>query len=191
MSDKKKYPGLSFKDWLVSLKVLFPLLGIVLSAYLGILAPDKIIPKPLYGLNILSSLIILVSIILNYVWRENIIKRIKLISSFTFILLLILLGFHTLFVEKVSYQNPSQEIYYLVGFSYADSNLQNTPDEIVIKQAGGDMQALKTTYKKYILITFLYSITYLLLLNGIVFSLGGIMLKNKSPQRNQQTNFST
>tara|TARA_R110002124_G_scaffold17532_3_gene73535 strand:- start:421734 stop:422309 length:576 start_codon:yes stop_codon:yes gene_type:complete len=172
-------PNDSFLEWLKSVNLIFPILSLILGAFLGIFAPEKIIPEPLSVIKIMGTVIIVVAFIFTYVWRDFIKSKLKLISLSMLALLIVIIILNLFFVKMVTYHNPHENVYYLVGNSTTDEKFDNIPNDELIRQTGGEWETLNEIYKNYTLISLIFSFSYLLLMIAIVFSIGGASMKNR------------
>jgi hypothetical protein len=165
---------LGFFDWIKSIPASYALLAAAISAAVGLFAPERLLPEPLVPFRFLASLIVVVAFVLTWAWRTALRRHLRVVATVTAVLLLVLGTLNVLFVRQVSYQNPAEERYVLVGLTVADEDLRGMSDQDVVRQVGSELSALRGAYGPHlVLVVLAYALCYLLLIQSVILSLGG------------------
>src|SRR5262245_9093020 len=185
-ADSAPHEPLGFIDWIKSIPATYALLAAAISAAVGLFAPERLLPEPLVPFRLLASLIVVVAFVLTWAWRTALRRHLRMTTTITAVLLLVLGTLNVLFVRQVSYQNPTEQRYVLVGLAVADEDLRGMSDQDVIRQVGTELSALRDAYGPgFVLVLVAYALCYLLLVQSLILSLGGSELGQ--PRRRRAT----
>lgn len=173
-TESRAHDDLGFVDWIRRIPATYGLLAAAISAAAGIFAPERLVPEPLGPFRALASLIVVVAFVLTWAWRTSLRRHLRLVTTVTALLLLVLGVLNVLFVRQVSYQSPPEERFVLVGAGVADEDLRGMSDQDIVRNVGAELSDLRAAYGPgFVFVVLGYALCYLLLVQGVILSLGG------------------
>jgi hypothetical protein len=147
--------------------------GAAFAATLGLFAPDRLIPEPLQGLRPAVSLYVAATFVLAWAWRGSLGQNVKRLATVTFILALLFAGLNLLVVHPVSYSRGDRTIErdFVTGFNPVRQDDAGQSAEDLIKTYGDSWSDLAAIWgSEFVWIAAGYTLTYLALVLGMVFS---------------------
>ena len=163
----------TFAGWLKRIPIVYGLIGAALAAVLGLLAPDRIIPEPLLALKPVMSLYVVATFVLAWAWRASLKRRFKRFATLTFVLVTVFAILNVVLVKPVHYSREGQayERHFVTGLTPVLPELRGQSAEDLIKNVGDTWDDLTAIWGPgYIAIALGYTLCYLLLILGVVFS---------------------
>jgi hypothetical protein len=176
-----------FLDWLRQAPVTFPLITAAVAATMGLFAPEALLPEPLQPFRSVVTLIVALAFLSTWTWRKWLLRRQKAVLTATAVILVLLSTQRLLFVRPVQFTSPPPETkYFLIGTSLADPGLAGMTDEDIIKTVGQTWSDLRAAWgTSFVVVAVSYALTYVLLVNGVIMSVGSTTLSGKSVRRSR------
>jgi hypothetical protein len=175
-----------FQAFLQRIPVSYVAIGAALAAALGLFAPERLIPEPLQSLRPVVSLYVAATFVLAWAWRASLRHGLKRFATTTFVLALIFAGLNLMVVRPVSYSREEQAIerHFLTGIHPVRQEDAGQSSEDLIKTYGDGWSDLVAIWgSEFVWIAVGYSLTYLALILGMVFSVAAsdLVLSRKKP----------
>ena len=163
-----------FGGWLKSTAALYGLVGAAIAALTGLFAPDRLIPEPLQNMKPFVSLIVIMALILAWVFRSDLKRRLKPVVLLTSALLAAVLALNVARVRTVTYTRGEGTLdrQFLVGGTpvHPEDRGISAPD--LIKASGDAWDDLAEVWgSSFTTVATAYAVLYPLLIVGVVLSL--------------------
>jgi hypothetical protein len=174
MADPPSPSGSGFRAWLERIPAVYGLLGGALTAVLGLLAPDRLIPEPLQSLRPVVSIYVVATLVLAWAWRGSLRRGLKRFATMTFVLATLFATVNLIFVRSVTYSREGQPVerQFVVGLNPVRAEDQGQSAEDLIKNYGDGWSDLVVIWGyEFIGIAVGYTLTYLALILALVFAI--------------------
>jgi hypothetical protein len=142
--------------------------------------PQLFIPEPLGLLRNAGPGFVVLAILFTWTMREWLPRHLRGVVFTTTVVVTALILVHLLFVKPVHYSTKVGDktyiatVWFITGWDVANPELQNKTAEQQIRWAGSEPDELRAIWgSTFTAMTVVYTVLYLLAINGIVFSIGG------------------
>ncbi|HEX9937998.1 MAG TPA: hypothetical protein VGB15_12780 [Longimicrobium sp.] len=162
-----------FLDWVRGIPKTFKVLTAAATAAVAFFAPA--LPEPLRGYSPFAAFMVVVAFLLTWAWRQTLARRVRLVSSASFALLIVLIVLQMRYVRPVPFGNETDS--FLTAGPITNPDACGASYEVAIRQCGGDWAALESIWGRgYYQVAVIYGIAYVLFCTGVLLSLGGTRL---------------
>ena len=168
-----------FWGWLTTLPTHYQLLTGAVAAVTAFL-PQTVIPEPLDALRAFGTAVVVVAFLLTWVARTWVRKHVRKIIVATAGLLFVLILVHQVFVKPVRYRTAEGTVttvettWFVTGWNVVDPDMAGMTDEDRIRAVSGGWDELHAIWGgSFIVVALTYSLLYLMVINGMILSLGG------------------
>jgi hypothetical protein len=169
--------GPKIKQWLESIPVVYIALNAAIGVVVPLFAPERFLPEPLGYLRQIPPIVVAIGFLMTWTTRQSLRKHLPKITVVMCLGLVFWVVLLVLFVRGPINGNGD---YVLVGYSHEHWVAKAYPawtDETIIRDNGwawGDLQEVFGT--SFVIVALSYTLSYVLLLLGVVASLGGSTL---------------
>ncbi len=157
--------------------VLYGLLGAAVTAVVNLLVVKRLLPAPLERLDIFTSILILVALLVGWVGQRTIRRHLGKVIVLTTLAAILLVASSAFLVCEVQYSIGGQTVErsFLTGWTYADPDLQGLSCAEAIRMVGNSRDDLRAIWgSSFDLALSGYTLLYLAILFGLVVSLASL-----------------
>jgi uncharacterized protein YjeT (DUF2065 family) len=189
---EKTEPG-GIWHWLKALPARYGLL-VAASAAVTAFLPQAVIPEPLDALRVFGTVIIVIGFLLTWAARTWIRKHLRRVIGATAGMLVTLVLVHQLFVKAVRYRTETaagttvENVWVITGWRVADPELADMTAEDRVRTVGYRWDELRAVWGgSFVFMAIAYSLLYLMVVNGLILSLGGTDFAQPRPRARRKS----
>jgi hypothetical protein len=179
--------------WLKALPARYGLL-VAASAAVTAFLPQAVIPEPLEALRAFGTAVVVIAFLLTWAVRTWVRKHRRRIIGVTGALLVVLVLVHQVFVKPVRYRTETAAsttvdvIWVITGWRVADAELADMTAEDRVRTVGHGWDELRAIWGgSFVFMALAYSLLYLMVLNGLILSLGGTDFAQPRPRARRKS----
>ena len=169
--------GIDFAGFLRGVPALYGLLGAAIAAVVNLLVLKWLLPEPLGRLDVFSSILILVALLVGWVGRRQIRRHLGKVITLTSLSAVLLVAANAFLVCEVPYTINGETVQrnFLTGWGAADADLQGLACSEAIRMVGNTRDDLRSIWGgSFDLALAGYTLLYLGILFGVVVSLASL-----------------
>jgi hypothetical protein len=169
--------GPRIKQWLEGIPAVYIALNAAIGVVVPLFAPERFLPEPLGYLRQIPPIVVVIGFLMTWTTRQSLRKN---LPKITVMMCLGLVFWVVLLVLFVRGPINGTGDYVMVGYSHehwVDKAYPAWVDEAIIRDNGwawGDLQ--EVFGRSFVIVALSYTLSYVLLLLGVVASLGGSTL---------------